>query len=348
MIGQNEEVMREYIPGDEAKLLKLFKQVFGVDRTTEYWNWRFKTNPQGHGWITVGEVNGEIVAHYGMMRNHLNFMGREIVVGQSCDTMVRFDQRNKRWFARLAARNYKYASENGVEAVFGFPNRNSYPGIVRTLEWHRITNLKYYISHNGYQKVWGYGIDRIFKYINKLLIKFRYLFNLITQKNGIKITVLQYLPDTLEDMLKEIRDYEVLSIWKDLRYLKWRYENHPDYRYLFHIISCGEKPEGLAITREHAESIAICDLLHRTKNVNQSVVLVYHILNYYATSLAQKVEFCGSDNGFFDAVFTKCGFGMVPYSGFVFGGKVFQNSRLEKMFIFPQNWTISYGDTDII
>jgi hypothetical protein len=75
--------------------------------------------------------------------------------------------------------------------------------------------------------------------------------------------------------------------------------------------------------------------------------LVRHLLKYYSNSLAQKVEFSGYDDGFFDAVFASSGFNVCP-SNFIFTAQAFNDERLEKMLMIPQNWTISIGDTDVI
>ena len=110
-----------------------------------------------------------------MRRNHLNFMGHQIIAGQSCDTIVRADQRGKKWFIRLAQKNYEFASENDVTAVFGFPNRNSYPGFVKYLDWVRLFNLTHYRYRFGFKKVVGSKIDSFIKYFVELKHRLKYL-----------------------------------------------------------------------------------------------------------------------------------------------------------------------------
>jgi GNAT superfamily N-acetyltransferase len=344
---QNKELIREYKAGDELNINKMHNELFNTNRSLDHWNWQFRDHTQGHGWITLAVVENEIVGHYCMMRNHLNFMGREIVAGQTCGSMIRSDQRGKKLSTKLIRHNSKYAAKEGAVAVFGFPNRDAYPGIMRNSERLRLATLKYYLYRIGFQKIWASKIDRVFKYFHGMLIRMKYIGFRFLNKDVV-IVVSSHLPDRLEDSLREIREYEVLSIWKDVSYLRWRYENHPDRKYTFHILNVKGRPEGLIVTLDCGEIIAICDLLHRTKNVSQSALLLLHVLNYYNASDAQKIEFYGYDNGFFDAVFGTCGFNIVPFSNFVFTGRVFEDMKPEKMFIIPQNWTIAYGDTDII
>ncbi|MCK4237323.1 MAG: hypothetical protein KAX38_09415, partial [Candidatus Krumholzibacteria bacterium] len=163
-----------------------------------------------------------------------------------------------------------------------------------------------------------------------------------------KVVVSSELPDGMESCLGEIRENEVLSVWKDVPYLKWRYEKHPDFDYTFHVLFARGRPEGLIVTRVHGQSIAICEVLHRTKNVSQTAFLLSHVLKYFHFSDDQSIKFYGYDSGFFDAVFSRCGFSIDTSSDLVFGGRVFGDVKLEKVFIFPHNWTVAYGDTDVI
>jgi hypothetical protein len=139
-----DDPIREYRAGDEAGIIGLFNSVFGEKRTLDRWKWQFAEHPQGLGWIQLAESNGETVGQSCMMRDHLNFCGKEVCAGQSVDAMVRADQRGKKWFVRLAEANYANAAGRGLKAVFGFPNRNSFPDVVGVLGRHRIAALQYF------------------------------------------------------------------------------------------------------------------------------------------------------------------------------------------------------------
>jgi hypothetical protein len=347
MMHQDDVLIKEYEIGDETGILSLFKEVFGFNRDENHWNWQFINHCQGRGIITLANMSGQTVAQYSMMRNNLNFMGREIIAAQSCDTMVRSDFRKKGLFSHLAERNYSFAAKNGVQAVFGFPNRNSYPGIVRNLKWYRIFFLNHYLLRFGYEKIWGGRFDQIHKHVRGMLNRLKYISLRFRQKN-IDISVSYELPDDLDDCLAEIRDYEVLSVWKDLNYLRWRYQNHPNFIYKFHILRYINRINGIIITRNLGNRIAICDVLHRNKSVLQASILLCHVLLNYKDSGAQAIDFYGYDNGFFDTIFRMCGFKKSSISDFVFGGRVFVTNKFEKMFLMPHNWTITHGDTDVI
>jgi hypothetical protein len=160
----SEDSVRSYRDGDEQMIVRLFSEVFGLPKSLSRWRWQFREHPQGAGWITLAEsCEGDIVAQYCVMRNNLNLGGRQIEAVQSCDTMVREDQRGKKWFVRLARPNYDEVAAIGIKAVFGFPNQNSFPGFARSLEWERIAALTAYTLRLGGAKAWGGAIDFCFK-----------------------------------------------------------------------------------------------------------------------------------------------------------------------------------------
>jgi hypothetical protein len=340
-------LVREYQSGDEAGILKLFATVFGIHRSVDYWNWQFTMNSQGKSWIILAETEGEIVAQYAMRHNDINCMGSRIIAGQSCDTMVRADQRNKKLFIRLAEENYARAANEGMKIVFGFPNRDSYPGFLRKLGWYKICALKYYYYRIGVQRFLGKRADRVVKCFLPFPNRVRYLVEQNLLGGDTSMTVSPEITQEGAAVLEEALDYEVLSIWKDLDYMKWRYENHPKYSYDFHVISVNGRPEGLAVCRDCGETIAICELIHRTKNIRQSVLLIRRLVAYYSHSAAQKVEFSGYDDGFFDAVFASSGFNASP-SPALFAARAFDDEKLERILMIPNNWTVSLGDSDVI
>lgn len=364
MVNSKRTRIREYTDGDEVGILELFHTVFGHKSCKEQWKWKYIENIQGKGWISLAERNNEIVAHYGMMHNNLNMVGQTIVAGQSSDTMVRKDQQGKGLFIKLALKDYEIAQQSGVSAVFGFPNRNSYPGFIRRLGWHRIATLKCYYYHLGYRKLVGRLLDKILKRFNILYHLARYYINLLKMRkdvNGIiqsfqkiiknhgktKIQATLSLPSNIDDIIMDNLRYEILSVWKDSSYLKWRYEDHPYYRYVFHTLYHDGIPEAVVVCREDDEIVYICDLIIKDKDAWRAQIMVRHLILYYMRSRTQKIEFYGHDNGFFDLIFAASGFIIDPVSPLVLCGLVFNDESLQNHYYYPDSWTITYGDTDI-
>lgn len=57
--------IRSYQADDEDALKALFNRAFGEPRSSEHWRWKYRQNPYGSTTVSVAEMSGELVAHYG-------------------------------------------------------------------------------------------------------------------------------------------------------------------------------------------------------------------------------------------------------------------------------------------
>lgn len=341
------ENIREYSFGDEGKIVDLHREVFHSDLDIARWKWQFvEGHPEGKSWINIAESGTEVVGNYCVMRQHLNFKGHQLTAGQSCDTMVRSDQRGKKLFLKLAVTNYEHARNDGAKAVIGFPNRNSYPGLMK-LGWVRLFYLDYYYLLLGCKRIVGYQLDVLVRNLIKAKLTLKLKAKLLRRAVDYSISTTNKLPDELGEMLLEINKYEVWSIWKDVEYLKWRYETHPSYDYKFHFIKVVDKYESIIITKTENQESHICEVLSRSKNQILTLILLYHVILEAIRNKAQRIDFHGNDNGFFSCLFEDAGF-KKRKSNFILCGKTFiEDSELSCSFMLPHNWTISVGDIDV-
>lgn len=334
-------------PEDYQGVECLFSEIFGFTRNKNSWNWQFEDHPKGKSWILLAKKDEAIVGHFAFRRNHINFIGSQIIAGQACDAMIASNWQGKGLFSRLFLEGNEYIRRENMKVAFGFPNRCSYPADMRKLARHRITYLQYYSQRIGYKRFTGPILDGITKHLLNVYGKVRLFLEKKLIPYSYSVTTTTILPDGLEEMLREWRTYEVLSLWKDCDYMRWRYQKHPDFSYKFHYLSAGDRVEAFAVTRDCGQSIAVCEFIHRTKDLRQSIVLLRSIVDYFSLSPAQKIEFKGWDNGFFDFVFSKSGFKKSP-SGIVFTAECFGDEKLAQMLPLPCNWTLVHGDMDVI
>jgi hypothetical protein len=275
-------------------------------------------------------------------------MGYELVAGQSCDTMVDREYRKLGIFTDLATRNYEYAENYGLKAVIGFPGRLSYPGFMKKLGWNNIATMKSYYLRAGVKRQLGGFIDIVYKYI--LLANLRIkniIFNYKSQKYH-KIMKIDQIPDGIDELLKDYREHEVLSIWKDESYLKWRYKAHPLNQYSYFISTIGDQIKTLIICREMVHDVAICEFIHKDGNILENTIVLQTLVRYYIEKGYQNIQYYGHDRGFFENVFSRAGFKSELASEFIFCGRTFTKDKFSEKFCMASNWTISYGDADTI
>jgi hypothetical protein len=119
------------------KLGLLMEAAFGVKRSREFFARKMDTSYTGvkHlGFIALDEA-GNAAAFYGVYPQWVEYQGKRYLAAQSGDTMTHPQHGGKGLFTKLAQLTYELAKNEGIQFVFGFPNKNSYPGFVRKLNW---------------------------------------------------------------------------------------------------------------------------------------------------------------------------------------------------------------------
>jgi hypothetical protein len=119
-------IIRPYRPGDEVRILDLFRRVFGVERSLDHWRWKFLRNPAGLHIRLAETPAGEVVGQYAGLPARVAWGGKTLVLTQIIDVMVdpRFRVGLKRpgLFASLATRFIgDYGGPDRVSAGYGFP-----------------------------------------------------------------------------------------------------------------------------------------------------------------------------------------------------------------------------------
>ncbi|NUC74804.1 GNAT family N-acetyltransferase [Haloterrigena sp. SYSU A558-1] len=138
--------VRPFEPSDRAPLLGLYEQVFGRERSVDWFRWKFEDNPYAdHVPIVVAERDGDIVGCRAFFAQELRIDGTERIAFQPCDTMVHPDHRNEGLFSRMNEYALeRYAGADGPPACcFNFPNENSKPGNLKH-GWREIGTVPVY------------------------------------------------------------------------------------------------------------------------------------------------------------------------------------------------------------
>ena len=80
-------------------------------------------------------------AFYGVYPCKMEYKGKTYLAAQSGDTMTHPEHGGKGLFTTLAKMTYALAKKEGIEFIFGFPNKNSYPGFSKKLNWQFKENM---------------------------------------------------------------------------------------------------------------------------------------------------------------------------------------------------------------
>lgn len=140
---------------------QLFRASFGIKLTLEEIRRKFNTSYTGTkhlGYLAFDKKSGRAAAYYGVIPLIAQYNGKPIVCAQSGDTMTHPDFRGRGLFVALARETYALCKAEGVKLVFGFPNKNSYPGFIKKLDWIHYADMHQYVVDSGFplplEKAW--------------------------------------------------------------------------------------------------------------------------------------------------------------------------------------------------
>jgi len=349
--------LERYQDGDEHGILDLFRTVFGKSRSAEHWRWQFKDNPYGGPFVSLARRidDSAVVGSYSVMPLKLNVMGRPVLACQSVDTAVHPDHRGQRVFEQTASDCYAWCEASGVRAVVGFPNANSYPGFMRTLDWRRIVfpvqhTLRLSIARE-LRTALGipllpaladvfYGAGRLAGLSLNRALAARLPGGASTFHTAGTV------PEGYEALWNAWRSQEVLSLWKDAEYLRWRYDRNPDHRFTYYYLARGSELLAQAIGVEIDGALMLCELLVGGRDLGVGRRLVREVGLHALGRGMRAVGFLGSDAGFFADVLT--GFARRNSYANVFCGRSFDPGVLRELLPLAANWTVTFGDGDFV
>jgi hypothetical protein len=126
-----------------ADVQKLYLLAFGIEVSLNSLEAKYQTGQFGADFIgyLVYSHEGDVAAYYGVFPLVMELDGKAVLVGQSGDTMTAPSHRMRGLFVEAARRTYELAASEGLQFIFGFPNKNSYPGFKTKLGWKFFGNL---------------------------------------------------------------------------------------------------------------------------------------------------------------------------------------------------------------
>ncbi|MFQ6103793.1 MAG: GNAT family N-acetyltransferase [Candidatus Glassbacteria bacterium] len=336
---------RRYQSGDEADIVRLFKEVYGHKRSIEHWKWKFKDNVMRKTLIWLAEdERGHLVAHYAICPVPVQ-LGETVVMGaQSLDTMVAKDYQRRRLMVTLARKCYDDARDAGIDIIYGYPNEKSYSPLVHRLGFSDLGNVKRYeltfstLSHFPTTSALR-RIGFIGRVINKLdqIIYPDHTTPLLPSTQRIQSYSSHY--ESLWERARRGR----FGVCRNQGYLNWRYGRFPDYGYLaLASLGEGEELEGFIIIGLKNDAGCIAELMPIGKNVTKVLILaairelkkmgIGKLFGYFL--IRQDEREALKDVGFVERS-----------SGLVFCVKFLGNTPPENLYS-REAWYMSFGDTD--
>lgn len=215
-----------------GNLISLYKACFNYKIRFEYLLEKYNTHAFGAsfvGFIAFSKTSNLPAAYYGVFPIRCKARDKVILAAQSGDTMTHPQHQGKGLFTTLAQLTYDLARQQGISFVFGFPNRNSYPGFIKKLYWSHYADINNYSIKTG-----SIPFDKIakkFPFFSQIYASFvvRRLARFITG---------ELLPNSLESL-----DPKVGFVIHDLDFYQYK-RYHRIYRIKVNKVLCVIKIDG--------------------------------------------------------------------------------------------------------
>lgn len=143
------------------QLVKLYAAAFHIKTSTDFLQKKYQTATFGAqfiGFLAFVKHTDEVAAYYGVFPVLGIKDGTNFLIAQSGDTMTHPAHQGKGLFTMLARMTFELAKSEGIHFIFGFPNKNSYPGFVKKLGWTHYSDVNNYALKTG-----GFPFDKLFK-----------------------------------------------------------------------------------------------------------------------------------------------------------------------------------------
>lgn len=111
---------------EKQMLVTLFNEVFEKERTIEEFDRQFLQNIEGFSYHTFAEKDGRIIAANTMVPSIYCYRDGTFRFVNSVDTMISKSYRGLENFYDMARASFNAVEKIGYDAVYGFPNDNSY------------------------------------------------------------------------------------------------------------------------------------------------------------------------------------------------------------------------------
>ncbi|SER21284.1 GNAT family N-acetyltransferase [Natrinema salaciae] len=150
--------VRTFEPDDRETFLSMYDTVFGHDRSSGWFRWKFRENPYvDHVPVLVASADGEPVGFRSFFAQEMRVGGLVRTAFQPCDTMVHPDHRGRGLFDRMNERAVERYADGEPSFFFNFPNENSKPGNLAH-GWREVGTVPaYYRPQNPLSALEGQG-----------------------------------------------------------------------------------------------------------------------------------------------------------------------------------------------
>ncbi|HEY4641855.1 MAG TPA: GNAT family N-acetyltransferase [Thermoanaerobaculia bacterium] len=263
-------VIRSYEAGDEQQILDLFARSFHSPRSLESWRWKFENDPWGRTRISLAfDDAGKLLGHYAGYPMPFVIDGKRVLANQIGDTMTDPSIRHigrgpTSILGRTALHFYEHFAERNVAFNYGFNVANIQKFSLRFLRSDRVEPVTYRVRQApppvGRLRRWALG----------------YQLELVTE-----------VTSEYDAFFARVAPFYRFLVERNAQYLRWRYLQNPDHRYVLIAIRKWRKLAGWIVFRIRENRFTIGDALFDPNFPDAFTILLRHVVSSYPVELVE-------------------------------------------------------------
>jgi hypothetical protein len=362
----NDILIRTCREDDEAQLADLlhdsFPNTFEPENIQKTWSWQFKNRFAISPPVTIAEFGSEIVAQYAVMRFPMSYKRNRIEGAISTATATDTKHRGKGLFVKLAQALYEDLRKDGCQIVFGFPNAQSIHGFIARLGWFEIGAFPLHLRIIDYfpfvRKYLGDNV--LSKFVAGIcgLVGKAVFYEHKHNNDDHKIGLVPPggLSADMDVPWKESAISAKIGVVRDSRYFEWRYLEKPFFTYEIYTVTRQENLCGYFVIYL-AEKLGLktiyvmeCVATGDSQEAYSAIVGKLDDIAYERKADSISMLLIPSHPQY--KFFRKRGYIRVPKKvlpqKIFFAAKILSD-KIDAIYAKnPNNWYISWGDSDVV
>lgn len=333
VLSPSEFEIRPYQINDEHAILEAFNKAFKTQRTLEHWKWKYLNNPYGQTWIAAIWHHDKVVAHYAGYPVYLYIQGKRQL---SCQALDVFTIANYRKIGHgktaLMSRAFLYYErvfcERQIVLGYGF-NVNKIQRLGKMFWQHTVPTQIYQRILDEFQ-----------------VSQYKKIRTWFTRFKGYNVIRTTRADDWADQIFERVKDNYGWLLIREQQYLKWRYEQHPDFKHDFFIVYYWGIPVGWIVGRLEHHRWLLGDALFDPQYAYIAFQLALNKLFNEYPQIQQLDSWFSEVPGWWNELLDKLGF---------IKQRQFQNLDLVAKFYLSkitaeelaQNFYFTWGDSDL-
>ena len=311
MINNNQEYqIIKYTPKYFQDIIDLFPSAYqGRKKSRQYFEYRLGKTPFGKPIIYLMKFKKEIIGFYAVHPVKLKIDNSTILAGYSYLTMTHPNHVGRGIFTKLAKKTFEDAKKKKYQFIFGFANKNSLPNFINRLRFNELFPINFIeLDKKGA--------------VNKVKLESKF-------------------PKDLENIWKKYESKNMFNIYlnRNQKFLKWRYNNHPDFKYYTYY----KKGKIFLVLKKYDNTLHIIDFFGDEQFLKENLALIAR--SFCVKLSCTKISFWIPDKHPLMKKLNKKLFKKNSWNKSFFIVKILDSS-ISKNILNIKNWYYTMGDAD--